>query len=92
MFPDSDTVKGYKQQESKVQYVIIHGLAPYCRQILKDDLDAELYSYHSDETTTSQTKKQYMVMLRFTQTIMLLQIIVERCPANQLKEHMFQFQ
>ena len=62
MFPDSEIVKGYKQQETKIRYVIVHSIGPHFRELLKDELKQKVYSYHFDKTTTSQAKISMMAM------------------------------
>ena len=58
-FPDSKIAEKYRQNETKIKYVIQFGLCPYFQKNLKDDLKNKPFSFLFDETTTSQTKKQY---------------------------------
>ena len=59
MFPDSNVAEKYSQNETKMKYVTQYGLSPYFHNLLKSDLKGKLSSFKLDETTTSQTKKQY---------------------------------
>ena len=58
MFPDLQTAKGNKLNKTKMKYTIQFGIAPYFRDLLKDDLKNIPYSFRFDETTTQQAKKQ----------------------------------
>ena len=74
------------------------GIAPYFRDLLKDDLKSIPYSFKFDETTTQQAKKQYdgytqywsekhqCIKISYHGTLM-----VDHCPAEKLLEHFFEF-
>ena len=49
----------YSQNETKMKYVTQYGLSSYFQDLLKSDLKGKPFSFKCDETTTSQTKKQY---------------------------------
>ena len=98
MFTGSEIVKGYKQQETKIRYILVHGIGPHFRELLKDELKQKVYSYHFDKTTTSQAKKQYDGYVTFcseldSQVISMYcgTLFVGGFPAKMLKEHMFEF-
>ena len=57
MFPDSQIAKGHKLNETKMNYMIQFGIAPYFRDLIKDDLKNILCSFKFDETTKKQVKK-----------------------------------
>lgn len=59
MFPDSEIAKLYKMESSKSAYVINHGIEPYMRSLIKEDVQKSVFVFLFDETTTSQIKKQY---------------------------------
>ena len=59
MFPDSKIAQGYKQNETKMAYVIKYGPSPYFRESLKSDFHSKAFCFKFDETTTCQVKKQY---------------------------------
>ena len=59
MLPDSKIAEQYSQNETKMKYVIHFGLSLYFQDVLKSDLKGKPFSFKFDETTTSQTKKQY---------------------------------
>ena len=59
MFPDSKITQEYKQNETKMMYVIKYGLCQYFRErerereSLKSDLHAKAFCFKFVETTTS---------------------------------------
>ena len=57
MLPDSQIAKGHKLNETKMKYMIQFGIAPYFRDLIKDDLKNMLCSFKFDETTKKQVKK-----------------------------------
>ena len=65
MFPDSKIAEQYGQNETKMKYVIQFGLSSYFQDVLKSDLKGKTFSFKFDETTTSQTKKQYGGFVQF---------------------------
>ena len=86
------------KHSTKLTYVIVHGIAPYYRSQLMKELDDKLFSYHFDENTTTQVKKQYDGYATFYSEAQKKVItsycgsrFVGRCPATKLKEHFFEF-
>ena len=71
MFVDSEIVKKFKMGDRKISYVISHGLGPYFKKKLLEDVKnstkspQNLYSLSFDKTTTSQVKKQFDVYIRY---------------------------
>ena len=59
MFSDSEIAKSYQMHSSKIHYVIVLGLEPYFKEKLFDDAKDKLFSFHFDETSTKQIRKQY---------------------------------
>ena len=59
MFRDSKIAEQYSQNETEMNYVIQFGLSLCFQDVLKSDLKGKPFSFKFDETTTSQTKKQY---------------------------------
>ena len=59
MFPDSAIAKGYRQSDSRDQYVIKYGIADHLKKQLIYDVKNTSYSFLLDETTNPQAKKQY---------------------------------
>ena len=56
--PDSQIAKGYELNETKMKYIIQSGIAPYFKDLLKDDLKKMPYSFKFDETATQQAAKR----------------------------------
>ena len=56
---DSEIAAKYPQHATKARYVIVYGLAPHVKEAYISNAKDTLYCYKSDETTTSQVKKQY---------------------------------
>ena len=68
MCPDSEIAKGVKMSCTKVSYVIGHELGPYFLQKTVDDIlntPGTYFTLHFDETTTSQIKKQFDILVRY---------------------------
>ena len=98
MFPDSKIAATYKQNKTKMKYTIQYGIAPYFKELLKDDLKNTAYSCKFDETTNQQVKKQYdgyvqywsckhkCINIAYCGTLM-----VDHCPSEKLLEHFFEF-
>ena len=59
LFQDSKIAEKYSQNETKVKYMIQYGLIPHFQDLLKSDLKGKPFSFTFDETTASQTIKQY---------------------------------
>ena len=58
-FPDSKIASSYSQHTDKSRHVIIYGIALYLKELLDEDVKDTFFCQISDETTTSQIKKQY---------------------------------
>ena len=98
MFPDSKIAQGYKQNETKMAYVIKYGLSPYFRESLKSDFHSKAFCFKFDEATTSQVKKQYDGFVQYwskSQNKIAMaycgSLFVDHCPAEKLVEHLFAF-
>jgi len=72
MFPDSKIAEKYSQNETKMKYVIQFGLSPYFQDLLKSDLRGKPFSFKFDETTTSQTENNMMVMFNIGVIVLML--------------------
>ena len=59
MFPDSKIAASYKQNETKMKYTIQYGIAPYFKELLKDEFKNTAFTFKFDETTNQQVKMQY---------------------------------
>ena len=59
MLPNSKIAKDYSQSKTKVKYVIEFGIAPHIRSLVQADIYERPFTFHFDETTTSQVKKHY---------------------------------
>ena len=58
MFPDSTIAKAHKQIETKIAYVIQHGIAPYIKEKVLAEVCDKPFAFKFVETTTEQIKKQ----------------------------------
>ena len=57
MFPDSDITKGFKMGKIKAMYTATHGIAPYFKHLLKDNLNkSEVMVYSLDESLNEITQ------------------------------------
>ena len=68
MFPDSTIAQHMTMSQTKVAYMIGHGLGPYFQQQTIDDILTSpntYYTIHFDETTNIQVKKQMDVLVRY---------------------------
>jgi len=67
MFPSDPIARDFTCGPNKVSYLITHGLAPYFKELLLQDIrkSSTGYTIHYDETTTSQVKKQMDIIIRF---------------------------
>ena len=66
--PDSEIAKGVEMSRTKVSYVIGHGLGPYFLHTTVDGIlntPGTYITLHFDETTTSQIKKQFDIIVRY---------------------------
>ena len=98
MFPDSKIAQGYKQNETKMTYVIQYGLSPYFRESLKSDFHANAYCFKFDEATTSQVRKKYDGSVQYwskSQNGIVVaycgSLFVDHCLAEKLVGHFFTF-
>ena len=98
MFPDLKIAQGNKQNETKMMYVLKHGLCPYFRESLKSDLHSKVFCFKFDEMTTSQIKKQYSGFVQYwskSQNKIAMaycgSLCVDHCSADELVEHFFAF-
>ena len=66
MFPGSAS-NDFQCGSAKMSYLITHGVAPYFKELLLNDIrkSSNGYTLHSDKTTTSQTEKQMDVIVRY---------------------------
>ena len=62
MFPDSEVTKHYEMSSTKVMYIMRYGITKYFKDELTKEVKEKPFTFHFDESTTSQTKKQYDVM------------------------------
>ena len=81
-----------------MKYMIQFAIAPYFRDLLKDDLKKIPYSFKFDETKTHQTKETYdgytQYCLEKHQCIKISYhgtLMVDHCLAEQLLEHFLKF-
>ena len=98
MFPDSAIAKNYGQQKTKVKYVIEFGITPYIRDLVQADLSNRPFTFHFDETTTSQVKKQYDGYATYISpskkevtTTYCGSLFVGRCTADDMVVHFHDF-
>eukprot|EP00111_Clytia_hemisphaerica_P012166 TCONS_00035734-protein len=97
-FPDSDIAKAYEMSSTKVAYLIKFGIAKYFQDELLKEVHDQPFTFHFDESTTSQTKKQYDGYVRFysfTSGEVVVAycgtLFVGRCKANDLLDHLHIF-
>ena len=67
MFPDSPTAQNFSLGTDKLHYVMVHGIAPYCYEILKKEVGAsDFYTVMVDESLNSVTQSsQVDIVVRF---------------------------
>ena len=67
MFPDSSVAKGFTLRPSKCSYVICHGIAPFFKTLLLDELkEASFYVMSYDEALNHITQTDQMdLIVRF---------------------------
>ena len=94
MFPDSAIAKSYSQKRGKVRYTIQFGIAPVVKHSNEAELKGNPFTFKFNETTTSQTKKQYDAYATFYSatykqvvTLYLNTLFVGRCTADDLLNH-----
>ena len=98
VFPDSEIAEKYSQNETKMKHVIQYGLSPYFQDLLKSDLKGKPFSFKFDDTTTSQTKKQYNDYVQYWSECFGAVIIaycgslfVDHCPSEKFVQHFYEF-
>lgn len=98
MFPDSKIAGAYSQGKTKVKYIIEYGIAPHIREIVMKDIKERPFTFHFDETTTSQVKKQYDGYVTYyslskkeIRTSYCGTLFVGRCTAEDLITHFYEF-
>jgi len=66
MFNDSVIAKNFCMQSDKISYVISHGLGPYFKKKMLEDVKiAERFVLVFDEQTNNQNKKQLDMLIRY---------------------------
>ncbi|CAF4273778.1 unnamed protein product [Rotaria sp. Silwood2] len=66
MFPDSAIVGNFSIQADKMSYVISHGLGPYFKKkVIEDVKKADKFVLIFDEQTNNQNKRQLDMLLRY---------------------------
>jgi hypothetical protein len=66
MFPDSKIAEKFSIQHSKMSYIISHGLGPYFRdQLVEDIKNSQRFVLCFDEQTNNQNKKQLDLLFRY---------------------------
>ena len=98
MFPDSKIAKDYSQSKTKVKYVIEFGIAPHIRSLVQADIYERPFTFHFDETTTSQVKKQYDGYVTYYSksrkevcNAYCGTLFVGRCTADDMLVHFYEF-
>ena len=66
MFPEYKYAQSYCQGKTKVKYNFQYGIAPHVKQMIIYDVNNTPFT---DESTSSQVKKQYAVIYNFGQKI-----------------------
>jgi hypothetical protein len=66
MFPDSVIANKFSIQSNKMSYVISHGLGPYFKKKMLDDVKkVDKFVLIFDEQVNNQNKKQMDMLLRY---------------------------
>ena len=98
MFPDSEIAKNYEMSATKVMYLMKHGIAVYAKNDLNSDIDGRPFSFHLDESTNQQVKKQYDGYVTFYSTIEKSIVMaycgtlfVGLCSSADLLNHFYKF-
>lgn len=69
MFPDSKIAEKFSMQHSKLSYVISHGIGPYFRtQVIDEVKPCQKFVLCFDEQTNNQNNKQLDLLLRYWHT------------------------
>ena len=64
IFPDSPTAQNFSLDADKLRYVMVHGIAPYCYEMLKKEVGAsDFYTVTFDESLNSVTQSSQMDIL-----------------------------
>ena len=95
MFPDLVIANSYKQKSDNVKYILQFGVAPFMRSAILNELKGLPFSFHFDETTTSQVKKQYDTYATYNSkhfgyiiTVYLATLFVGKCTEEDLLNHL----
>ncbi len=95
MFPSCREIKSYQQKSNKVRYTIQFGIAPYIKELILTELRGLPFTFKFDESTSSQTKKQYDGYATYDSphfgriiTTYLGTLFVGKCTADDLLKHM----
>ena len=87
MFPDSSVAKGFTLSPSKCSYVICHGIAPFFKTLLLDELkDALFYPMPYDKSLNyiTQTDQMYLIVRFWDNNKKRVQV---RCIDSGFLEH-----
>ena len=97
-FPDSEVAKAYEMSSTKVAYLIRFGIATFFKEELAKEVQGRPFTFHFDESTNSQTKKQYDGYVRFfsfTSGEVVIAycgtLFVGRCSATDMLDHLQTF-
>ena len=63
MFPDSKIVVRYSQHADKTWYVVVHGIAPYVKSLLMNDVKNTFFVTNSTKSQHRRSKHNMMDML-----------------------------
>ena len=98
MFLDSTIGKGYRQSDSKIQYVIKYGIVDHLKKQMIYIVKNTPYSFLFDETTNSKVKKRYdsYVIYWYKRSDSIVysysgSLFVGHCTAVSLVEHYKEF-
>ena len=62
MFSNSEIAKNYEMfatKATKVMYLMKHGITVYAKNDLNNDIDGRPFTFHVNELTNQEVKKQY---------------------------------
>ena len=98
MFPDSKIAANYQMQRTKCTYLLEFGILPYIKELVKKDIKGSPFTFHFDETTTEQVKKQYDGYVTYfsqkhseIRTTYCGSLFVGKCAAPDLLVHFYEF-
>jgi hypothetical protein len=98
MFPDSAVAANYKMKRTKCEYVLEFGILPHIKDLILNDVTGSPFTFHFDETTTSQVKKQYDGYVTYFSrkkgevcTSYCGSLFVGKCAAEDLLVHFHEF-